>query len=720
MMRRMFRFFILMAMIFNLVTVSAGFGEEGEGKRTNVLEVLERPILAIFKPLGFGGFVDIITAPAEVVLSPLFELGEVVTTPGRTKEYLFNVNKNVRVITREDIVKRDPQYLQRIIANASGISLHGLLENAKDNNVDMRGFGETGLLNYVVMIDGRRINQIDMSGADFSQIDINSVDRIEIIKGANSVLYGDNATGGVINIITRKGDDAFHAEYIQEFASYQANKEYGAISGGHTFLDYFTSYSHQDTEGYRLNNSYEADDMFTSFTVKPEDGFDVQFSSGFHRDWYGLPGALFDGNIQSDGREATRFPDSKAKTEEYYLVAEPRIMGEIGNSEAILSSLFAYRSRRSDSVNVGFNVYENDHHITAIEAKPKVELNSSFLDERLQNKLVCGMDLFYAKDQVASGDIAFAKSQVDITKDTLGIYASDNMLIGKRFIVNGGARGEWAEYIFDQFQPASSYNTTNLREAAMDSGIGFKYNETSQVYVNFARSYRYPTTDEFFLSAYEGFDWWTFTTRVFPAVLNSDLKQQTAWNYEAGVKDHTLDFLETAICYFVIDGKNEIYYDPVTFRNENYPKTIHHGLEFEARANILEKIDLTLAYTFQESYFVGGRLDSNNIPLVPEHLLFFGFDGEVMDRLSVNYGINYVGARFAASDQMNDMSPLESYLTMDIGFSLKLNDEVRVFGGIKNLLNELYYMNATKNWQGNPAFYPAQERNFELGCSIKF
>ncbi|MFQ5952657.1 MAG: TonB-dependent receptor, partial [Candidatus Omnitrophota bacterium] len=589
----------------------------------------------------------------------------------------------------------------------------------KDNGVDMRGFGETGMLNYVVLIDGRRINQIDLSGADLSQIDVKSIDRIEVIRGANSVLYGDNATGGVINIITKRGDPGHHAEYTQEFGSYQFRKAYASLNGGHDFLDYFFSYSYQDSEGYRLNNAYEANDIFSSLTVKPGEALDVRLSSGYHRDWYGQPGALYDGNLQRDGREGSRFPDSKAKTEDYYFAIDPRISGGSGDHEAALSSLFSYRSRRSNSLSVGFNRYEANHHIISMDLKPKCEVSSSLFDEFLENKLVFGADYFYAKDQVLSGDIMFTKSQVDIIKETFGIYASDNVILDERFIINGGVRGEWAEYVFDQFQPASSYNTESIREIALDAGLGYKYNERSQVYANYARSYRYPTTDELFQSAYETFDWWTFTVRVFPAVLNTALKHQVANNVEVGIKDNTVKDLRVRASYYLIDNKNEIYFDPITFRNENYHHTVHHGLELEAQADFYEKISAFFTLTFQKAFFVGGKFASRTIPLVPKTKITGGFNAKPVDPLNINFAINYVGSRYIASDQMNNVSKLKSHVTLDLGASYEVKN-FRLFGTIRNVMNEKYFSNATKNWMGNPAFYPAEEINFEAGVSILF
>jgi len=710
-------FLLLIGAIFLLSGQICSYAAEEE--KDTLIDVMMKPVKILLAPVKKGDLIDLIKKPAKAAVMPLFELGDIASTAGRTREYIYNVNKNVSVIDLSQIENVNPRDLQQMLELEAGVEVHRFFNNTKDNNVDIRGFGETGLLNYVLLVDGRRTNQVDLSGADISQIDVNSIERIEILRGGNSVLYGDNATGGVINIITRKGRKGDHIEYRQEFGSYRYHKEYISVEGGHDFLDYFLSYSNQDSDGYRLNGAYEANDIFASVTFRPDDFMDVRVTSGYHKDWYGQPGALYDGNIQSIGRRGSRFPNSKAKTEDWYITALPSIYGKVGNHEGIFSFLVSYRLRRSNARDVGFNVYETNHHIGTLELKPKFEINSLLLDEALENKLVFGIDYYRTRDRILSGDVAFTKSQLDMVKETFGIYASDNLMINKRFILSGGVRGEWARYLFDQVQPANSYNTSSLKEAAFNAGLGYKYNEKSQVYANGARAYRFPATDELFQSAYETFDWWTFTNRVFPAVLNSGLKQQVGNNYEIGVKDNSFDFLRFKAAYYLMDTKNEIYYDPIFFANQNYHQTIRHGFELEAEAAILDKITGFFRYTFQKAFFVGGKFASKNVPLVPRDKVTGGFNVKLIEPLNINCEINYIGSQWIASDQMNNVSKLKSHVTVDAGVSFDLKN-IRFFGTVRNLLNEKYYLNATKNWQGNPAFYPASEMGYEWGVSLKF
>lgn len=714
------------SMVFAMLFAANAFSEDKRDDRvvekSGFLGLIEKPLHMILGPAGAEGLADIASRPVKVVLGEVpGPDAKAAITPGRTHEYIYNVNKSASVVDEEDIRRMDPKDLQEVLSRQTGIMVNGYMNNAKDSQLDMRGYGEAGPMNYVLLVDGRRTNQIDLSGADLSQIDISSVERIEILRGANSVLYGDNATGGVINVITKKGGAGHHVEYAQEFGSYQYAKERLTVKGGEKFLDYFTNLSYQDSNGYRLNNGYEAEDIFSSFTVKPEENINVCFSAAYHRDWYGQPGAMYPLNIQNDGLTGSRFPDSKAKTEDYYFEVDPRVSGDASGQTIAVSCPISYRSRRAESLSVSFNRYESGHHIQTIDLRPKAEIGSEFFDGTVENKLVFGIDAYHSRDRILSGDVTFTKSQLDITKDTFGIYASDTALVAKRFLLSAGVRGDWARYKFDQYQPASFYDTQDPREAAFETGIGYKYNERSQIYANFARSYRYPATDEFFQSAYESLDYstWPPTVMVFPAVLNAGLKPQTGNNYEVGIKDNSFGVFDANAAYYVNDNKNEIYYDPITFQNENYRRVMHHGLELEAGADIYKKVRPFLRYAHEKAYFVGGKFASKTVPLVPENKVTVGAGITPIDPLSFEAALNYVGQRYAASDQTNQAGVLKPYTTMDLGINFRVKN-LRAFLKLNNIFSTSYYSNGTKNWLGNVAYYPAPEFNMQGGVSVTF
>jgi iron complex outermembrane receptor protein len=171
------------------------------------------------------------------------ELDTVVVTGTRTEQEIKKIPANVSVIDREDIRNSTAKTVVDLLRGEQGIVVRDLLGNGKNASVDMRGFGESAAANSLVMIDGRRVNAIDLSGTDWTQIPLDQVERVEIVRGTGTVLYGDNAVGGVINIITKLPSEEFSMKAGTIFGSYGRNKQHASVSGmkGKVGASLFTS-----------------------------------------------------------------------------------------------------------------------------------------------------------------------------------------------------------------------------------------------------------------------------------------------------------------------------------------------------------------------------------------------------------------------------------------------------------------------------------------------
>src|SRR3569623_2131911 len=180
----------------------------------------------------------------------------------RTAEVGGIAGTSSTVITAQDIARSPGQTVQDVIATQPGIQLWSFYGgvNGAYTTVDMRGFGAFGTANTLVLINGRRVNDIDLGGVDLSTIPLQSIDRIEITRGnSGAVLYGDNAVGGIINIVTKTGAggppvsgrvEAGIGSFGQRFGSASATTIYVPCST----TTYFNA-THSD--GYRQNNKFD-------------------------------------------------------------------------------------------------------------------------------------------------------------------------------------------------------------------------------------------------------------------------------------------------------------------------------------------------------------------------------------------------------------------------------------------------------------------------------
>ncbi|HEU4645112.1 MAG TPA: TonB-dependent receptor plug domain-containing protein, partial [Burkholderiales bacterium] len=122
----------------------------------------------------------------------------------RFPEDVRRLPASVTVLEAADIERSAARTLPELLSEQAGLTMKDLYgNNAAAASVDLRGFGATGTQNTLILVDGRRVADIDLSGVQWAAIPLAAVERIEILRGSGSVLYGDGASAGVVNIITR-------------------------------------------------------------------------------------------------------------------------------------------------------------------------------------------------------------------------------------------------------------------------------------------------------------------------------------------------------------------------------------------------------------------------------------------------------------------------------------------------------------------------------------
>ena len=136
--------------------------------------------------------------------SPL-NLDEIVVTASRTESPLREAPANVTIVTAAQIRDSGAQTVADALEREPGVFPQNYLGNPKTANIDIRGYGEAAPQNVLVLVNGRRVNSPDLSGADLSLIPVDAIERIEVYRGPASALFGDNAAAGVVNIILKAG-----------------------------------------------------------------------------------------------------------------------------------------------------------------------------------------------------------------------------------------------------------------------------------------------------------------------------------------------------------------------------------------------------------------------------------------------------------------------------------------------------------------------------------
>ncbi len=178
------------------------------------------------------------------------------------RQFTGIVGTATTVITAEEIAHSPAQTVQEIIAQAPGVQLTSLYGgvNGVKTSVDLRGFGAFATSNTLVLINGRRLNDIDMAGVDYSTIPRDSIERIEITRGnSGAVLYGDNAIGGVINIVLKNGVGGPPVAIRAEAGVGSFNSRMAAVSASTNYGPWSASFYGNGikSDGYRENNALD-------------------------------------------------------------------------------------------------------------------------------------------------------------------------------------------------------------------------------------------------------------------------------------------------------------------------------------------------------------------------------------------------------------------------------------------------------------------------------
>jgi len=629
-------------------------------------------------------------------------LEEVVVTATRYEEEVTSVPANVAVISEKDIHNSTAQNIPDLLRMEAGIQVNDITGNRRHFTVDMRGFGETASSNVLVLVDGRKVNQADLSGVDWTQIPLERVERIELIRGGRgSVLYGDNATGGAINIITKEGD-RFSVGGELSAGSYETFKSDAYLSGSINNLSFYLSGRYLTSDGYRENSDTEAKDIGADLSYYFRDLIKLNFSSGYHKDNTGLPGALKESDFAAGvSRTESINPDDFTEVEDYYFKAGPEIYFL---ADSALKIDLSFRKKAWLSFSSGdWGNFLGDSEIDTVTLSPRVLLKNSLA--RVKNSLIFGIDYEKVDNNIVNESLFFGLSSTgifDLEKKNYGYYIHDEINVADALYLSGGYRHDRSEFTFDPSTPDSITMSKDLYTA----GINYIFYKRSYAYFSFSRSFRYPLLDELY--------------SFFTNTVNTNLIPQTSDNYELGIRHYFTDEVYSHINFFRIDSDNEIFFNLTTYTNENLDgMTQRDGVEVLFSVKATRWLSLKGGYTYLNAAIKDGTFKGKDIPNVPKHKAVL----EVISSLGKGFTFilngAYIGERPFVSDFSNDFSNQKNYLVLNSKIIYQWKS-LKAFVDINNLTNREYSEYGVIG--GSPiekAFYPSPKRNFFAGLSVE-
>ena len=610
----------------------------------------------------------------------------VVVTATRFSEVAPNVAANISVITRQDISNTPTQNIPDVLSVRAGIVVSQLGSGTMGRNasVDMRGFGSTGTSNTLVLVDGQRVNPIDMGSIIWSSIPLESVERIEIIRGSGTVLYGDGATGGVINIVTNK-TGARVAGVSAALGSYGYKDADIQLANGNDTAYYKLFVNHSSTDGYRENSQQDQQtasgrvgwlldrgEIFTDFAI--------------YKESEGLAGSIFSAAYRDDPR-STRFPSDTENRDGYRV--RPGITYQINNQITFEAEAgVEHQTLRTRMVS-----YASDRDRDTVSLTPRFRWQHGL--GYVPSETVIGAD-FYNGD-VSSANVGAANQGA--SQRSLAFYLQNVTDLTESISVNIGMRQQRVKQSANQDyysgpwgpSPSMSGDSTRTRNA-YDLGLAYAGGGW-RLYGKTGTTFRFANTDELF-----GYD----VVNSIPAFAG-DIKPQHGRTNEVG-GNANLGAVKIRASVYQLDLTDEIGYDGAVGANTNFSPTRRKGAEFEADWKIAEKFLINGSYAYTEAYFRAGAYAGMSMPLVPRNQASLRLTWDTGSTGTYSGTVRYVGERRFGSDFDNVHGMLAGYTTVDLQsvWDLKpwkitakilnaFDKKYSSFAGYSSFYNDTYY-----------------------------
>lgn len=658
------------------------------------------------KPLYFAVLLAVFSS--NVCADSAVDLDPIVVTASRMAQHDYKIAGNVTVINRAQIEASHAQNVPQVLQQVLGAFVYDL-NTAKTSVLDIRGFGDTARRNVLVLVNERRLNAVDISGPDLMQIPLEAVERIEVIRGAGSVLYGDNAVGGVVNIITKQGKGDLSGRVGGYYGSYDAQGADTEFSGEWKNVSYFLYSKYADERGYRQNSDVLAKDFAGRLGYKFSDKMAAGLDFGWHEDSYDLPGGITRVGIDAASRRDSINPADVADTEDRFMKLSFDVTP--WPEDIYLGRFVVDLHARKRDVFDSFSGYDTDRNIRTLGVAPKYIFDHTVFNREVN--FVTGIDYYDTENNiVGSGSNT---DDLTISKEEFGVYGFAELEILPRLFANGGTRFHKADYAFSQRNVARDEKKHPDEWVSM-GGVKYEYGKGSTLHANAQQTFRFLATDEW----YDTF-----------AGLNTNLEQQTGIQYEVGVKHNFNDVALVSVTPYWMVNDNEVFFDPTNGffgSNSNYDKTRRFGVEAGSNVDanrflkfgFLDKLDVFTNYTYQDARFAKGPSDGKEIPMTPHHQVASGIMARFLDYYHAGLIGRYTGARFAINDITNVTSEAKPYYVMDVKLSYD-RDPLEIYVNINNILNEQYSSYVVKSVSTTVKNeFPAPETNFTVGANLKF
>ncbi|MDD5211016.1 MAG: TonB-dependent receptor [Sulfuricurvum sp.] len=587
----------------------------------------------------------------------------ITVTAGAHENNELNAPYAIEVYTKEDIQKSHVQNIYEFLNQSTSIITIPGYGNPFAQKIDMHGYGADGYQNIVVLLNGRRLNNIDMTSPLLSSIPLNAIERIEITKGSGSVTAGDGANAGVINILTSAtGANAlslYGGTYGTKDGTFNINKNTDTIRLNVAGEAYNTNGTRRiDADGNKDEKSLVNGTFNLAYT--PNNDLEIRLGGDFSNMDTIYGGSLTLAQYNDDPSQS-----SVSNTHQKFSTRAVNTGFSYDFSQNLtLNADLSHEKKTSNYI-----TYSSVSHYTYDSAKANTDYKNNDFTLRT------GVDGFKGERQ----------GNVNLEKNSVAAFVTGALALGKDTLQLG--------YRFEKV----SYDNKkdwNKNEDLHGADVGFNHFLTQEqsVFFNYSHSYQSADIDRLF-----SYSTGNFTGYVDP---------MQAHNFTVGY-----NFIQPnnklKVSAYYTDLKNEIYYYAAPlWINTNIDKSHKYGLDFYDQLIINDQWNALINYNYVQAIIDEEIQSTTNyankkLPGVSDHNVKVALTYLPNPATALSITQLYRSKAYAANDFNNNFSQKqEAYTSTNIGVTYTQKD-YELFVKINNLFNQ-----SNGIWIRDNAIYP--------------
>lgn len=602
--------------------------------------------------------------------------------------------------TAEQIEASGAATLYDYLAQQTSLNASPNIGNKATPAINLRGFGtENGHQNVVITVDGQRLNNIDLSPALLSGIALGNIDRIEIAKGSGSVIYGDGATAGVIQIYTKNKTGVTISSSL---GNYGQKNSYINAGFSEKFIDLSFNLAHDSNDGFSKKDITGHKDQFTSnsqnakLRIKPTDRLRVDISGTSSRNDVRYLNPLDMDQFRDDPRQN----GGKAYTQQSFDSDQWRIGAEYDISDNVRINGFHYQEDK-------FSEFISATPSTANSLYKGNDLSISFQNETLS--LLAGYQNFNGERKSFSDYTAFPWGSISkdkTTKKNEAVYLSGEYKFNA-LTLSAGVRDEKVRY---QFSPViSAFGTPGAKHDenidAWEIGSNYKINHQLSIFANFNQAYQAPDIDRLF---------------TFGGGFNGFINPAKTKTLNLGA-NHVTTNNRLKLTLFKANIEDEIYVVPLIYKNTNIDKSHKYGLELQDLYKFNNELSASVIYNFTRAIVDkedegAGNFDNKNLPGVPKHSIAINMNYKFLEHATLNLNHTWRSKAYAFNDFANTFEYKQDYYrSTNLAVSYQYKN-LNVFAAVNNIFDQENSIQIQDN-----AIYPVDfVRTWRVGMKADF